>query len=215
MENDLSTRTWQDYIIWCPINIFFLALLMTLLLPPSIAFPTHGWFLRLLPALSFLIVFHVLSSPCTIPSHSAPHLAGCWIASLSSVWKLHCLSSCRHLPSAGNSASHCAAASHHAPSPCHCLSCLLSGWLLCHLSSHRHHPSVDISASHCNAAFHCAMASRASCLAGYCVASPHTAASHLPTTLPLIALLPLVMPLSMPLDLAPLVQLVVAFNWAK
>ncbi len=52
----------------------------------------------------------------------------------------------------------------------------------------------------------------ASCLAGYPIASPKAATSHLLVTLPLIAPSPLVMPLSMPLPLVPLVRLDVVLS---
>jgi hypothetical protein len=64
------------------------------------------------------VVFHqpvTLRPPPFITSPRVSHPAGCYIASLSSGWLLHPLSSCWHLPSAGISASHCAVASHHAP----------------------------------------------------------------------------------------------------
>ncbi len=91
----------------------------TLQPPPSITSPAHGWLLCLPPALSSLIavVLPLLTlRPCLPFCLSwASCLAGCCIASLSSGWLLHCLSSHHHLPSKGASTSHCALASHHAP----------------------------------------------------------------------------------------------------
>jgi hypothetical protein len=91
----------------------------TLQPPPSIASPNHGWLLHLPPALlslitvawSLLTLFHCLLYRLSWASW----LAGCCIASLLSGWLLHCISSRRHLPSASNSAFHCAGASHHTP----------------------------------------------------------------------------------------------------
>jgi hypothetical protein len=62
------------------------------------------------------------------------------------------------------------------PTPCHCLSGLLSSWLLCCLSSCHHLPSAGNSASHCavascHAPLH-AIAPCASSPAGCWVASP-------------------------------------------
>jgi hypothetical protein len=96
----------------------------TLQLPYSIASPTHGWLLCLLPApLSLIVVVWPLLTldRCLLFCFSqASCLADCCITSLSFGWMLHCLSSHHHLPSASNSASHCAVSSCHAlsiPSP--------------------------------------------------------------------------------------------------
>jgi hypothetical protein len=81
----------------------------------------------------------------------------------------------------------------------HGLPCLLSGWLPRRLSSHRHLPSAGNSASNCLiASCHACLRAIASCtssLASCCVASPHTATSHLPVPLPLVVLSRLVTPL--------------------
>jgi hypothetical protein len=104
------------------------------------------------------------------------------------------------------------------------LSCLLSGWLSRCLLSHHHLLSTSTSASHCTAVSHrnpltplvwlvvasllvtlpppvhlCLGLSlrpfRASCLAGCCITSCHTADSRPPAPPPLIALPPLTTPL--------------------
>jgi hypothetical protein len=77
------------------------------------------------------------------------------------------------------------------------LSGLSSSWLLLSLSSCRRLPSAG--------ALPLVTPSWASCLVGYCVASPHTATSHLRVPPPLIAPQPLVMPhsVSLPLGIVP------------
>jgi hypothetical protein len=75
---------------------------------PSITSPAHGWLLHLLPAsLSLITVAWPLFTFCHSPQFclscaSCP--AGCCIASLTSGWLLHHLSSLCHLPSAFASA---------------------------------------------------------------------------------------------------------------
>ncbi len=133
----------------------------TLRLSLVITSPTHGWLLHLPPALLSLIAVAwplIRLRRCLLICHSQASCPdGCCVASLLSGWLLHCLSSSRHLPSAGDSASHCTIASRHAP--------------------------------------HNGIASRASSPAGFCIASPHAAASHLPVPLPIVAPLSLVTPL--------------------
>jgi hypothetical protein len=91
----------------------------TLRLLSCIASPAHSWLLRLLPApLSLIAVaWPLLTLHCCLPFRlswaSCP--AGNCITSLSFGWFLHRLSSCRHLPSAGTSASHCTVPCCHAP----------------------------------------------------------------------------------------------------
>jgi hypothetical protein len=87
--------------------------------------------------------------------------------------------------------------------PLHCLSFLLCSFSSCYANASRSAslgPLVQL-----------LVTSPPSCPAGCCscITSPHAAASHLPATLPLIALSPFVIPLSMPSPLAPLVWLVV------
>jgi hypothetical protein len=82
------------------------------------------------------------------------------------------------------------------------LSLLLRG-----LSSHCAIPTRSTSHRHL---VRLVVASPPSCLAGYCIASPHAATSHLTVPPPLITPLPIIMPLSVPLPLVPLVWMIFA-----
>jgi hypothetical protein len=146
---------------------------VTLRLPPSIASPAHGWFLRLPPPPSTLITvaWPLLTLRCCLPfCLSCLVIVSPLLTLLPLICRRLCLSSRHQLLS------------------CHGLPYLLSGWLLQCLYSRRCLSSACITASHRAITYPCAMASRTSCPASFCITS---AALPLGVHLQLVVMLPL------------------------